>query len=87
MGRIEEFLLVFFVGLLLFGPHKLKDIASSLGGALNEFKKAMNPEGQNTQAVAAPHIAQQPAYAPAAPAPVRRARKSTAAKKTKASRA
>jgi len=83
MGRIEEFLVVFFVGLLLFGPHKLKDIASSLGGALNEFKKAMNPEGQNVQ----PHAAQQPAYAQAAPAPVRRARKSTAAKKTKASRA
>lgn len=83
MGRIEEFLVVFFVGLLLFGPHKLKDIASSLGGALNEFKKAMNPEGQNAQATPAQATAtHHPVHAKA---PARR-RKPAVKKMAKATR-
>jgi len=49
MGRMEDILLIIAVGLLLFGPHKMVDFAKSLGGALNEFKKAANPESQTSQ--------------------------------------
>ena len=82
MGRFEEFLVIFGVGLLLFGPNKLKDVAASLGGALNEFKKAMTPEGQNAQPATA---TAQPVAAQAAHAPVRRRKATTGKKKAKAS--
>jgi len=80
MFRWEDMLVVFVIALLLFGPNKIKDIASSLGGAVNEFKKALNPDGTNAQpaqAQAAPAVA-------ASVAPARRARKAPAKKKAKA---
>jgi sec-independent protein translocase protein TatA len=40
-------LLLLIVALLLFGPNKLPDMARSLGNALNEFKKALNPPAEN----------------------------------------
>jgi TatA/E family protein of Tat protein translocase len=80
MGRFEELLLIFAIGLLLFGPNKLTDLAKALGSSLNEFKKAANPEG-NAQPTTA-----QPVYVQAAKAPVRRRRASVAKKKAKASR-
>ena len=80
MGRFEELLLIFAIGLLLFGPNKLTDLAKALGSSLSEFKKAANPEGQNTQ----PTTANQPVYAQAK-APARR--RKLAAKKTAKARA
>ena len=62
MGRIEEILLIIAIGLLFFGPHKMVDFAKGLGSALNEFKKAANPESQPQ-----PPAAQTVAAAPAAP--------------------
>jgi sec-independent protein translocase protein TatA len=54
MGRFEEVLLILGIGLLLFGPNKLTDLAKAMGGALREFKKAANPEDEQAQqAVAA----------------------------------
>lgn len=35
-----EFLIIFFVVLLLFGAKRLPEIGSSLGKSLREFKKA-----------------------------------------------
>jgi sec-independent protein translocase protein TatA len=84
MGRFEEFLVIFGVGLLLFGPNKLKDVAASLGGALNEFKKAMNPESQNAQPATA--SAQPVAVQAVAHTPVRRRKATAAKKKAKSSR-
>jgi TatA/E family protein of Tat protein translocase len=81
MGRFEELLLIFAIGLLLFGPNKLTDLAKALGSSLNEFKKAANPEGNQPAPAAA-----QPVYAQAAKAPARRRRAPVAKKKAKASR-
>ena len=46
-GRFGELLLILIVVLLLFGPNKLPDMAKAIGQALNEFKKAANPESEN----------------------------------------
>jgi TatA/E family protein of Tat protein translocase len=82
MGRFEELLLIFAIGLLLFGPNKLTDLAKALGSSLNEFKKAANPEGNQP----APATAQ-PVYVQAAHTPARRRRRAPVAKKkAKASR-
>ena len=82
MGRFEELLLIFAIGLLLFGPNKLTDLAKALGSSLNEFKKAANPEGNTQPAPATAH----PVYVQAAKAPARRRRAPVAKKKAKASR-
>jgi len=46
-GRFGEIVLLAILVVLLFGPSKLPDIAKSMGQALNEFKKAANPQPEN----------------------------------------
>ncbi len=41
-GYSSEFLLIFIVALLVFGPKRLPELAKSLGRAMNEFKRSMN---------------------------------------------
>jgi TatA/E family protein of Tat protein translocase len=81
MGRFEELLLIFAIGLLLFGPNKLTDLAKALGSSLNEFKKAANPEGNQPAPASA-----NPVYVQAAAPARRRRRAPVAKKKAKASR-
>jgi len=64
-GRFGEIILLFILVLLLFGPNKLPDMAKSIGQALNEFKKAANPEVPNPQPQPQPAAMALPA--PAAP--------------------
>jgi len=45
-GRFGEILLLLILVLLFFGPSKLPDMAKAMGQALNEFKKAVNPDNQ-----------------------------------------
>ena len=47
---IWELALIFGIVLLLFGARRLPDIASGLGGAINNFKKAMK-EGDDTKSI------------------------------------
>jgi sec-independent protein translocase protein TatA len=47
---IWELALIFGIVLLLFGARRLPDIASGLGGAINNFKKAMK-EGEDTKPI------------------------------------
>lgn len=47
---IWELALIFGIVLLLFGARRLPDIASGLGGAINNFKKAMK-EGDDPKAI------------------------------------
>jgi sec-independent protein translocase protein TatA len=47
---IWELALIFGIVLLLFGARRLPDIASGLGGAINNFKKAMK-EGDETKSI------------------------------------
>ncbi len=79
MGRFEELLLIFAIGLLLFGPNKLTDLAKALGSSLNEFKKAANPDAQTAQPAQATAVHSAPSRAP-------RARKAAVAKKTSKSK-
>lgn len=39
---ISEFVVIFIVALIIFGPKKLPDIARSLGKGIAEFKRALN---------------------------------------------
>ncbi|MHB8173534.1 MAG: Sec-independent protein translocase protein TatB [Nitrospirota bacterium] len=41
-GYSSEFLLIFIVALMVFGPKRLPELAKSLGRAMNEFKRSMN---------------------------------------------
>ena len=41
-GYSSEFLLIFIVALLVFGPKRLPELAKSLGRAMHEFKRSMN---------------------------------------------
>jgi TatA/E family protein of Tat protein translocase len=65
-GRFGEIVLVLILLLLFFGPNKLPDMAKAMGQALNEFKKAANPNPE-------PQPPNQAVLAKAAPA--RRSRK------------
>ncbi len=47
-GRFGELLLILIIALLLFGPNKLPSLAKALGEALKEFKKAADPNSQES---------------------------------------
>ncbi|OGW68569.1 MAG: preprotein translocase [Omnitrophica bacterium GWA2_50_21] len=44
-----EFLVIFFVVLLLFGAKRLPEIGNSLGKSLREFKKAFQGGDENEE--------------------------------------
>lgn len=44
-----EFLVIFFVVLLLFGAKRLPEIGNSLGKSLREFKKAFQGSDENEE--------------------------------------
>lgn len=44
-----HWLIVLLIVVLVFGTKKLRNIGGDVGGAVNEFKKAMN-EGKNGEA-------------------------------------
>ena len=74
-----EFILILVIGLIVFGPGKLPELARSLGKGMREFKKATNALSQainvpmetpvQPQAQAPAPQAQAPAPQPQAPAP------------------
>jgi Sec-independent protein translocase protein TatA len=78
MGRLEEIAVILFLLLIFFKPDKLMDIAKSLGASLHEFKKAINPEGQNPQSAPAQAPPSQPVQAQT---PVNRRKRAPAKKK------
>lgn len=47
---IWELALIFGILMLLFGARRLPDLASGLGGAINNFKKAMK-EGDDAKSI------------------------------------
>ena len=46
---LGHLLIVLLVVVLIFGTKKLKNIGGDLGGAINEFKKAMNDDQKDGQ--------------------------------------
>lgn len=45
--RLPEFIVIFVVALLIFGPKKLPEMGSQLGRSLNAFKKGMSEFNRN----------------------------------------
>ena len=43
---VPEFILILVIGLIVFGPGKLPEMARSLGKGMREFKKATNALSQ-----------------------------------------
>lgn len=65
-----EFILIIVIGLIVFGPGKLPELARSIGKGMREFKKATNALTQALNAPDAPvqqATTQQPATATPAP--------------------
>lgn len=60
-----EFILIVIIGLVVFGPGKLPELARTIGKGMREFKKATNAL---TQALNAPDAPVPPAQQPAPPA-------------------
>jgi sec-independent protein translocase protein TatA len=48
---MTELLVILFIILLLFGARKLPDLASGLGGAVNNFKKALRGDEENVKTI------------------------------------
>ena len=68
---VPELILILVVGLIVFGPGKLPEVARSLGKGIREFKKATNVLSQAINAPEqAPTAPQAAASQPAPAAPV-----------------
>lgn len=69
---VPELILILVVGLVVFGPGKLPEVARSLGKGIREFRKATNalsqainaPEQRPVRQQQAPAAAAEPAAAP-----------------------
>jgi sec-independent protein translocase protein TatA len=48
MGRFGELLLILVIVLLIFGTKRLRNVGGDLGGAIKNFKDAMNGEADQT---------------------------------------
>jgi len=75
MGALSiwHWLVILAIVLVIFGTKKLRDIGGDLGGAIKNFKQAMNEEAEKTEPVTAvpppvevQKIAQEPAKSPRA---------------------
>ena len=58
---VPELILILIVGLVVFGPGKLPEIARSLGKGMREFKKATSAFSQAINAPLETPVQQQPA--------------------------
>ena len=47
--KVWDIAILVLLFIVLFGPSKLPDLAKNMGHALNEFKKAANPDSNNNQ--------------------------------------
>ena len=62
---VPEFILILVIGLIVFGPGKLPEMARSLGKGMREFKKATNALSQAiNEPIDTPVRSQQQAAAP-----------------------
>ena len=64
---VPELILILVVGLIVFGPGKLPEVARSLGKGIREFKKATNVLSQAINAPEQAPVQQQVAAQPQQP--------------------
>ncbi|WP_369793616.1 twin-arginine translocase TatA/TatE family subunit [Selenomonas sp. ND2010] len=69
MLSAPELIMILVVGLVVFGPGKLPELARSLGKGVREFKKATNALSQAINAPEQAPVQQQATVQPQAPKP------------------
>ena len=80
MLSAPELIMILVVGLVVFGPGKLPEVARSLGKGVREFKKATNALSQALNAPEQAPVQQQATVQPQAPQPAPTAPETPAAK-------
>lgn len=78
----KELIVILVIALVVFGTKRLRNMGGDLGGAVKNFKDAMNGEGENKVAENKPATKKAPARKPAARKSAAKTVKKTAPRKT-----
>ena len=78
----KELIVILVIALLVFGTKRLRNMGGDLGGAVKNFKDAMNGEGENKVAENKPAAKKTPARKPVVRKPAARKSAAKTVKKT-----
>jgi len=78
----KELIVILVIALVVFGTKRLRNMGGDLGGAVKDFKDAMNGEGENKVAENKPATKKAPARKPVARKSAAKTVKKTAPRKT-----
>jgi sec-independent protein translocase protein TatA len=78
----KELIVILVIALVVFGTKRLRNMGGDLGGAVKNFKDAMNGEGENKVVEKKPAAKKAPARKPAARKSAAKTVKKTAPRKT-----
>jgi sec-independent protein translocase protein TatA len=78
----KELIVILVIALVVFGTKRLRNMGGDLGGAVKNFKDAMNGEGENKVAENKPATKKAPAKKPVARKSAAKTVKKTAPRKT-----
>ena len=78
----KELIFILVIALVVFGTKRLRNMGGDLGGAVKNFKDAMNGEGENKVAENKPATKKAPARKPVARKSAAKTVKKTAPRKT-----
>jgi sec-independent protein translocase protein TatA len=78
----KELIVILVIALVVFGTKRLRNMGGDLGGAVKNFKDAMNGEGENKVAENKPATKKAPARKPVARKSAAKTVKKTAPRKT-----
>jgi len=78
----KELIVILVIALVVFGTKRLRNMGGDLGGAVKNFKDAMNGEGENRVAENKPATKKTPARKPVVRKPAARKSAAKTVKKT-----
>jgi len=78
----KELIVILVIALVVFGTKRLRNMGGDLGGAVKNFKDAMNGEGENKGAENKPAAKKTPARKPVVRKPAARKSAAKTVKKT-----
>jgi sec-independent protein translocase protein TatA len=78
----KELIVILVIALVVFGTKRLRNMGGDLGGAVKNFKDAMNGEGENKVAENKPAAKKTPARKPVVRKPAARKSAAKTVKKT-----
>lgn len=78
----KELIVILVIALVVFGTKRLRNMGGDLGGAVKNFKDAMNGEGENKVAENKPATKKAPARKPVVRKPAARKSAAKTVKKT-----